>query len=187
MLSDSVESIPELSSKVTTRVATSADVDNSGIIHAMINEAYRTDKSWATESHIVSGERITEEALKEIILNDKEPFILAELGNSEERKIVGCIRIENLPEPKEKLLGLFSVDPEHQSKRIGSTLIAAALDIMRSQREERAVIWVIYSRADIITWYQRLGFYETEKTEAFPWPHLLIQKDVYFRVFKKDL
>ncbi|ORY05001.1 acyl-CoA N-acyltransferase [Basidiobolus meristosporus CBS 931.73] len=179
-------SASDTKAKVSTRVATSSDEKNIDRIHAMIHEAFRTEKSWATEAHIVSGERITKDALKEIVCDDKQPFILAELQDSGETKIVGCIRIQDLVDPKEKLLGLFSVDPAYQSKGIGGTLVATALDRMKG-KQERAVIWVLCSRADVLAWYQRLGFYKTGETEPFPWPHLLKQKGIYLQVLKKDL
>jgi len=66
-------------------------------------------------------------------------------------------------------LGMFAVDPDFQSKGVGSRLIKAAhthiVDVMKCKA---SCIWVFNIRKDIQTWYQKLGYKLTGEQAPFP-------------------
>ncbi|ORY00935.1 acyl-CoA N-acyltransferase [Basidiobolus meristosporus CBS 931.73] len=175
---------------ITTRPSGAEDVPaNVEHIYSIINAAYRTDKSWTHEADLVSEDRIGTEELSHLLLNNEEPIILAEIQKnpSEAAVVAGTIRIEKLPEEGEYLLGLLSVDPEFQSCGIGSKLVKAAVEYIKTElKGKKAVVWVIYTRSELISWYERLGFVGTGETKPFPMPQFL-KKDVHFNVYKRDL
>ncbi|KAI9598064.1 hypothetical protein BDF19DRAFT_463398 [Syncephalis fuscata] len=202
---------------VRVRVAVPEDVIHVDRLHQLINQAYRGDKSWTTETHLVTGERITKQDLIEKLTTSKPPTLLAELVSTDANDtstapplVVGTVEInttDSLGEPAtssdddngEKdggnikqfsygLVGLLAVDPEHQSRRIGSSLVRAAEEYTRDQLHlSHTGVWVIKQRTDIIKWYQRMGFIDSGRELPFVWDHLLLDKTARFRVFLKPL
>jgi GNAT superfamily N-acetyltransferase len=155
----------------------------------------------------VSGERITRDELRDRLITGKPPTFVAELISEDAATpplIVGTVELamdddhgdvgssstdaNDPPLPPHAILGLLAVDPAHQSRRIGSTLVKAAEAYARDTLQLQAlVIWVINRRSEIINWYQRLGFKDTGRTIPFVWEDKLIDKNVYFRIFIKNL
>ncbi|KAL1914517.1 uncharacterized protein VTP21DRAFT_8231 [Calcarisporiella thermophila] len=153
-------------------------------IRGLINSAYRSDKSWTTEKHLIRGERMTIENLRRTLENDSIHLFLASIpGNSAENKqassedelIVGTVDIEfNEEYPGAGLLGCLAVDPEFQSHGIGSRLVSHAMHFAKEQLKlSKMVIWVVDKRSDIIGWYERLGFKKTMERRPFVWPNLI--------------
>ena len=196
--------------QVSIRLATPEDASQ---LHNIIHRAYRTEASWTTEVDLVSGERIGFHEL-EAMLDDnaplqqrKDPVFVATLcgpsessgtdsaGAAARETLVGCIQAEwarhhpdrGLP-PCCAMFGLFAVDPDHQSKRIGSQLfdhaLAHAADVWTCKE---AVLWVIKHRQDILKWYERKGFRWSGKEKPFVFPELALKDDIDFLVLIKRL
>lgn len=170
---------------IVIRRATPDDFPSLSVI---INKAYRGTDSWTTEAHLVRGQRITVEELNKL----RDPILVAEVP--EENIIIGCISAEywdvhtdmGLPE-KSALLGLFAVDPNFQSAGVGSKLMRECVQMIKDYGCKTAVLWVINGRSDIISWYERQGFKWTGKVRDFVMPELLIDPEVYFKIFTKDI
>ncbi len=54
-----------------------AELGDLDALHEIIHHAYRTDKSWTGESHLVRGIRITKEDLRLLICESKDHFFTA--------------------------------------------------------------------------------------------------------------
>jgi GNAT superfamily N-acetyltransferase len=168
-------------------------------LHELIQEAYRSERSWTTEKHLVRGERIGFDELEAQLTDDEvDPIFVATLPSAsggEEPVVAGCICAEwakdhpsvGLP-PSCSMLGLFAVDPAHQSKRIGTHLFHHA---MRHVKQKwgctEAVLWVIKQRTDILSWYYRMGFRWSGQTKDFVFPELKLHDDIEFKVLIKVL
>ncbi len=162
-------------------------------LHKLINEAYRTDKSWTTEAKLVKGERITMDALVTLIEQDIDPILVAELSSND--NVVGCICAESssnhptlgLPSAS-ALLGLLAVSPSHQSKGIGRQLVDACMVMVRERwSSETALNWVIEQRVDIQKWYARLGFQWNGETKDFVQPANALIDNLKFKVYQRTL
>ena len=131
-------------SNVGLYFASNEDIDD---LYEVINWAYRGKPStsspgeyysgWISEQDLLIGARITSAELKELIDDEQHQFILvAKLRTHSERKIVGCCRIiaydKNLQvndEEKNDMaveFGLYAVDPDYQSRGIGTLLFNGA-------------------------------------------------------------
>ncbi|OZJ02786.1 hypothetical protein BZG36_03490 [Bifiguratus adelaidae] len=181
------------SDDIYIRPCVPADAVHVPQVCKMIYAAYRSEASWTTEAHIVSGERISEENLREFIEDNHQPDILLfafqrSTDLSVPDRVVGTIQLEPKPDHDEALIGLLSVDPTFQSKGIGSKLVRTALEYSKKDLKlSKGVIWVLRNRDDILKWYTRMGFVDSGSTQPFPWPELLKQKDMHFKVLKKIL
>ena len=95
---------------------------------------------------------------------------------------------ETVPKDQQVFLGLFSVDPAQQSRGIGRKLVEAALAHAReSMKRTQCVVYVLYMRAELIKWYNKLGFVDYGEKVNFPDAHLTIQEDTHFSVLRLAL
>jgi ribosomal protein S18 acetylase RimI-like enzyme len=140
---------------------------------------------------LVKNERITEPELTQLIQAQQDPLLVATLNNT----IVGCIQAEHsqdhpqlkLP-PRSVLLGLFAVDPAHQSRGIGRRLLQACISYAQQKWPgcvEHAVIWVIEQRQDILKWYERMGFEFTGEFRDFVMPQNALIEGLKFKIYVK--
>ena len=135
----------QTNSNVNLYFASYDDIDE---LCKVINWAYRGKPSisnpeqlysgWVTEQHLIKGARIVPEELKKLIDDEQSSVILvAKLKTNDEEKIVGCWKI-NLHEPRPNMtdeekndraieFGLNAVDPDYQSRGIGTLLYNAAI------------------------------------------------------------
>lgn len=172
-----------------------AKIEDVGTLHGIIHASYRTTDSWTTEHHLVSGERISQDGIKKLIEDDVDRIFVAGVRGEEDSPPAGCICAElvrNHPDvdlPNDHaMLGLFAVDPKHQSRGVGTQLLSHALDYIKEEGSCRfATIWVIEQREDIIAWYERKGFVHTGKRIPFVFPDLALVSDMHFKVMQKAL
>jgi len=142
--------------------ARSAD---SWIISTLINSVYRGEnskKGWTTEAGFLSGIRITEEKVKEIIELKDNVIILARIDGN----IIGCVHLENAG--SYSYLGMLSVDVNFQDKGIGKMLIN---ECERYTKEVLGLseirMKVISRRTELIEYYNRRGYVSTGELEEF--------------------
>lgn len=144
-----------------TKKATLLDVP---ALNKLINSAYRGEESkkgWSTEADLLSGTRIDEAALRDLIQRPDTTF----LKYVEDGVIVGCVelRIEG-----EKLyLGTLSVNPNIQNKGIGKKLLQAGEDHARKVGCSVIRMTVIDGRQTLIDWYVRHGYALTGERKPF--------------------
>jgi len=126
-------------------------------------------KGWTGEEHLITGERISKGNLQTTLLKNPENsvvFVLEEAINGK-KEIRGNILVEKQDDTAE--FGLFAIDPDHQSRGFGGKLIATSQKYAKENfRCTFGCMWVLTVRADILGWYQKLGFTETGKTVNFP-------------------
>jgi len=145
------------------KVANTADLT---AITALLNSAYRGESSkqgWTHEGHLIDGDvRTNEETLQKVI--QQENSILLKYVN-EEQKIIGCV---NLQQHAEKVyLGMLSVSPKLQGAGIGKQLLKAADEYAGQLRCKAIYMTVISLRAELIDWYMRHGYQDTNERIPF--------------------
>ena len=134
------------------------------LLVALVNSAYRGEsskKGWTTEANLLDGTRIDEQTLLQYFKN--QAITLLKFIDAD--KINGCVYLEIR---KEKLyLGMLSVNPEIQNKGIGKILLAAAEDFAFDNNLKTIIMTVIYTRHELISWYERRGYILTGEKEPF--------------------
>jgi predicted N-acetyltransferase YhbS len=149
---------------ISFRVAQPADVT---ALHALVHSAFRGDASragWTTEADLLDGQRTDEAALAEIIESDSRVMLIAE----EDGEVVACCALERRVGAA-AYLGMLSVSPALQARGVGRALLAEAERRAAEFGADRMRMTVIRQRADLIAWYQRLGYGRTGETEPFPY------------------
>ncbi|KAI7873456.1 acyl-CoA N-acyltransferase [Mucor mucedo] len=138
------------------------------------NSAYTTHDGWTTEASIVQG-KLTDKA------TPNNSFMI---GN--DAHVVGTLMIvpfpdlQELPTPGEAMITRFAVSPDHQSKGLGRLLIEGSFKVMREQGYERCSIRVFENRPEILAWYTKVGFKDTNERKKLVLP-------VGFVIMKLDL
>jgi GNAT superfamily N-acetyltransferase len=156
----------------------------------LIEGAYRGEGSrrgWTTEADLLDGQRTDAEALAEIIA-DPNQMILLGWANCVP---TACVLIADRGEGV-GYLGMLSVDPTRQAGGIGKGMVqwaeAQAAVHFGARRMEMQVFW---QRAELIAWYERMGYRRTGETRPFPMDNprmgLPLRDDLWFEVLAKDL
>lgn len=132
----------------------------------IINDAYRTDNpnAWTTESHLFqeNGIRMSVSELEESFSEKNNIILKASLSDN---TIVGTVSLTKKED--ELYLGTFAVSGNHQGLGIGKKLIQKAIEFAKDLDKSFITITVISNRAELISWYERLGFVATGKTIPF--------------------
>ncbi|MCT7910848.1 GNAT family N-acetyltransferase [Arcobacter lacus] len=133
---------------------------------SIINEAYRGERknnAWTTESHLLSGIRVNENMMKEILeeKNTKTYIVKAE------NKVIGTVQAkldgENIH------IGLFAVDTKSQASGIGKKLLEFAENSSSKLWQKSTFIMeVISSRTELMHYYIRRGYQNTNSFIEFP-------------------
>jgi len=150
------------------RIFQASSKDLSRICH-LVNLAYRGNearKGWTFESDLIQGEKRTdEEDLNALFADPKAMFLLAE---ADDGVLHGLVFLRS--EVDALYLGMLSVLPDLQGRGIGKSLMAAAKDHAKEQGLSRIRIQVVHLRAELIRWYEKLGFVFTGKSAPFAVP-----------------
>lgn len=147
------------------KAATDADVPE---IVALTNWAYRgtgEPASWTVESYL-EGHRTTAEAIRTDVAAKPEAHLL--VWRDEGGELQGHVWLE--PVDRETwYLGLLSVRPDRQDRKLGRTLLAAAEAFARDRGARRIQMTVINVRDTLIAWYERRGYGLTGEVRPFPY------------------
>ncbi|TGE27668.1 GNAT family N-acetyltransferase [Hymenobacter metallicola] len=149
---------------LTIRPATALDIP---ALVAFVNSVYRGDTSrlgWTTEANLLDGPRIDAESLAEMLAAEEAVLLMA---HQEGGQLVGSVYLQRQPAAT-MYLGMLSVDATRQNAGIGRQLLAAADSYAREQSCSRMKITVISVRAELLAWYERLGYQRTGATVPFP-------------------
>jgi ribosomal protein S18 acetylase RimI-like enzyme len=142
-----------------------AEDKNSQVITDLVNSVYRGEnskKGWTTEADFLSGIRITEEKVKEIINRNKDLIILVVF----EEKIIGCVHLENTG--SYSYLGMLSVDVNYQDRGIGKLLINECERYTKEIFGHSEIrMKVISRRTELIEYYNRRGYFKSDEIEEF--------------------
>ncbi|MGA2471201.1 MAG: GNAT family N-acetyltransferase [Solirubrobacteraceae bacterium] len=163
-------------------------VDARAVV-SLIESAYRGEESrrgWTTEADLLDSRRTSNREIEEIITAPQSCMLLAETDG----QLVGCCHVESRT-GQLAYLGMLSVRPHRQARGVGRSLVA------RAEREARAR-WgatemrmrVICQRAELIAWYERLGYAPTGETMPFPYhdPQVIARRsDLEFVLLAKSI
>ncbi len=165
--------------------------DDALAILKLVRSAYRGDESragWTTEADLVADERIDEAGMLNKI---NQPQGLVLLAYDASGSLVACCELLRRDD-QVAYFGLFAVSPLRQSAGFGRQVLQRAeqwaRDAWGSVRIEMSVIW---TRTELISWYQRRGYTRTGEKLPFPYDQLVgghaLRDDLYFEVLAKQL
>lgn len=152
---------------VTFRFAGRGDVD---AVVALVQCAYRGESSragWTTEADLIDGQRTDVAQVEAIVAGPDSRILLAEEAGGS--VLVGSCQLVRRADGQ-AYFGMFAVRPDQQGRGTGRILL-------REAERLAAVEWgatvmrmtVLDVRADLIGWYERLGYRLTGETEPFPY------------------
>ncbi|OCL94367.1 GNAT family N-acetyltransferase [Arcobacter porcinus] len=143
-----------------------AKKENIKDMENIINIAYRkiSASGWTGESHLLSGIRVNEAMLEEMLENENIRTFLAKKDD----KVLATIQVKK--EDLNLVIGLFAVDTDMQSSGIGKKLLEfaenRAKDIFKDCK--KFIMEVISSRTELIAYYNRRGYKNTDVYLEFP-------------------
>lgn len=168
------------------RLATAADVP---ALLSLVESAYRGDASrqgWTTEADLLGGQRTDPDSLREVLAAPHSRVLLLEV----DAELLGCAHIQ--AQGDWCYFGMFSVRPTRQGGGLGDRLLR---ECERQAREDFGCremrMSVIWTRTELIAWYERRGYRATGARKPFPYgdPRFGEPKraDLYFEVYAKPL
>lgn len=171
---------------------TQAEEQHIAEIVALVNSAYRGASSkagWTTEADLLDGQRVDAQGIQEMMTKEDSTILIATEENEDEGDILGCVHIEK--QGPKMYLGMLTVSPTLQKKGLGKKLIEESEAFADFWDCTAILITVISQRAELIAWYEKLGFKRTGETKPFPKddPRFGIPKvdNLEFVVLKKKL
>lgn len=170
-------------------IATDAELD---AVSALVNSGFRGDSSragWTTEADFLGGQR-TDPALLRAELAAHEGAVLLLLRDAPGGELLGSAWLD--PEGADVWhLGMLTVRPDLQGRRLGRTLLAEAESYAAARGAARMRLTVINVRDTLGAWYERRGYVRTGETKPFPYGDerfgLPLRDDLHFEVFEKRL
>ncbi len=161
-------------------------------IVALANLAYRgegTAASWNVEAGIIEGSRLTESLLREDLSAKPHAHLLL-YRDTPDGPLLGTVWLEPQADAT-WYLGLFTVHPDLQNRKLGRTLLAAAEDFARNHGGKTIRMTVLNVRTALIAWYERRSYTKTGETVQFPYGDDRFGKplrdDLHFIVLTRNL
>lgn len=145
-------------------IATNEDIP---ALVQLINSAYRGEASkqgWTTEADLLKGELRTDKATLNSLLENKDAVILKHA--EDDGTITGCVYLHK--QERGLYLGMLTVSPILQGAGIGKKLLVASDEYAEKNNCPCIFMNVISLRAELIAWYERHGYYQTDERKPFP-------------------
>lgn len=169
------------------RQAAAADLT---ALHLLVESAYRGDsarRGWSHEADLLDGQRTDPEELAALLADASQVVLVAEQDGG----LIGCVAVTGKGQGL-TYLGMLSVDPAHQAGGLGRRLVRAAeAEAVERFGATRMEMTVIHRRAELIAWYERLGYALTGERRPFPMqdPRFGLPRvdDLTFVVMARDL
>jgi ribosomal protein S18 acetylase RimI-like enzyme len=158
----------------------------------LINLAFRgagPAASWNTEAVFVEGPRLNESLLHEDLAAKPKAHLLM-YRDTLDGPLLGTVLLA--PE-KDGIwyLGLLTVRPDLQKRKLGRTLLTAAEGYAKERGARRVQMTVVNVRDTLIAWYERRGYSLTAETRPFPYGDDRfgnpLRNDLHFVVLEKDI
>ena len=148
-----------------------ASTDDFSQLISLINRAYREDygQSWTNEAEFVAGLRIDEQQLRAAFENENFHLYLAEIDHDlTSLRVVACIGL--VFNQNEVEIGTFCVDPIFQNTGIGKTVLSFAEQqaLLLQPELNKYVMYVLDVRSELLAYYQRRGYQQTELKIPYP-------------------
>jgi ribosomal protein S18 acetylase RimI-like enzyme len=162
---------------------------------ALANLAYRgtgkqdgqADASWNVETGLIDGPRLTEASLREELAERPELLVWREVPGG---PLMGTVWMQNKGEGV-WYLGLLTVRPDMQDRKLGRALLAAAETYAKERGGRRITMTVLSGRDVLMGWYERRGYRKTGETQPYPYGDGRIgrplREDLHFVVMEKDI
>jgi GNAT superfamily N-acetyltransferase len=158
----------------------------------LVNAAYRggdAAQSWTHEADYIDGLRTWPEALAQDLVASPDAVLLV-LRDEPDAEVQGCVWLE--PAGGDAwYLGLLSVRPELQDRKLGRRLLKDAEAWAAARGARRMRLTVVNVRDTLIAWYQRQGYALTGETQPFPYHDQRFgrprREDLEFVVLEKPL
>jgi GNAT superfamily N-acetyltransferase len=158
-----------------------------------VNSAYRGEVSrqgWTTEADYIAGQR-TEAALLARDLAATPGAELLVLRDEGEGPLLGSVWLEPMADGATWYLGMLTVRPDIQDRKLGRELLAGAEAWAAKAGARRVRITVIGIRGPLVAWYERRGYVRTGETRPFPYDNpevgAALRRDLDFVVLEKAL
>lgn len=162
--------------------------DISAIV-ALVNNAFRgtgEHQSWNIENFI-EGPRIDEDAVRDDV---EEDYVHLLVHRAASGPIIGTVRLEPTGGGVWHL-GMLSVAPEAQTRKLGSRMLEEAERFVREGRGQLIRLSVVNLRETLIAWYERRGYRLTGETMPFPYEDSRfgtpLRDDLHFVMLEKTL
>jgi GNAT superfamily N-acetyltransferase len=168
-----------------------ATADDATEILQLVRGAYRGEDSragWTTEADLLADERIDLEQVAEKITTAGSLVLTAQ---GETGATIACCELVHR-DAQLAYFGMFAVRPDLQAAGVGRQVLAEA-ERQATQRWHclRMEMTVIAQRDELIAWYARRGYRQTDERRPFPYDQLVngpaLRDDLYFAVLVKDL
>ena len=151
---------------------------------------------WTTEDHLIGGQRTDPASLRDLVAHDSAILMAFEdegaggvadcSGASSDfggggrdgvtssvaeapvaGNLVGCVYLKN--KKGHAYLGMLTVSPGQQASGLGRNILAHAESwAAKNWSVGRIELTVITRRTELIAWYVRCGYHETDRREPFP-------------------
>jgi ribosomal protein S18 acetylase RimI-like enzyme len=168
-----------------------SEADFAAVVE-LANAAYRgvgAEPGWSSEAGTIDGLRLTLEQLQRDLAAKPEAHLLVCRDNAG-GEVMGTVWLE----PKDAAtwyLGLLTVRPALQDRKLGRALLAAAEEYVLTGGGRAVRMTVVNVRGALIAWYRRRGYELTGETETFPYGHdrfgRPLREDLCFVVLEKEL
>jgi ribosomal protein S18 acetylase RimI-like enzyme len=159
----------------------------------LVNSAYRGETSrqgWTTEADYIDGQR-TDAGVLAADLEAKPEARLLVLRDAPDGELVGSVWLEPTEQPETWYLGMLTVRPDLQDRRLGRGLLEEAEAAAAALGARRIRMTVVGIRDTLIAWYQRRGYALTGEARPFPYEEPSIgaarRRDLDFVVLEKPL
>ena len=145
---------------------TKATTADAAELTSLVNSAYRGESSqrgWTSEAHLLDGIRIDEATLTENLQAD-DTTILKYTGD--DGRILACVYLQERSHNR-LYLGMLTVSPTLQANGIGRQLLHEAEIWATKLNCHTIFMTVISTRLELIAWYERRGYRNTQQVEPF--------------------
>lgn len=136
-------------------------------ISELVNSAYRGDsskKGWTTEADILDGQRTDPNEIRNKIKEKNSYIILAHLND----QLVGSCELQINPKKSELYFGMFTIKPSLQNQGLGKQFLNYVEKTADEWKIKKIKMTVITLRTELIDFYKRRGYLETEVVIPFP-------------------
>jgi GNAT superfamily N-acetyltransferase len=158
----------------------------------LVNLAFRgtgPSASWNIEADIIAGQRLNESLLREDLAAKPKAHLLT-YRDDPSGPLLGTVFLDPQMDGS-WYLGLLTVQPDLQNRKLGRALLAVAEDYAKARGASRIRMTVVNTRDTLIAWYERRGYVLTGETKPFPYGDERFGKplrdDLHFVVLQKDI
>jgi len=165
-----------------------ARVEESDLIAALVNSAYRGDSSragWTTEADLLDGQRTDALEIRTLIEDEKSMILLCQ----QDHEILGSVLLQKKGDAV--YLGMLVVRPELQGRGIGKHFIQMAERTAQQEwKISKMTMSVITVRQELMAFYERRGYRRTGQILPFPddpGAGIPLVLGLQFEILEKDL